>query len=1153
MAGTKILSLPTTGTLGANDKVVIARPGSPSGTNFGVEIDDFRKNLVPSGDNGDVLTYRDDETPYSTGTIQIVPNAAGSTVTLTGGIFPAWAATGDVLVFGSLYSVLSRDSDTVLKLDDTTVTVAGGTAYTLQKRDLVAEHPRWRVLTASTDNSGDYSATTPTLSVTGATNATPIVVTCNNHRLKTGLHCRITGCTNTAANNKAVGGGPTPGTNSANPELWEVDAGTTRLVDATNAAPIVISTFPIRHQLTTGDRVRIDGVKGNEKANSGYSTGTVTVTAGVVTLSGGTWPAAAASGYLVVNGLQYVVSTRDNDTQLTLTDVSVTAAAGSIYQLWIAFAVTVTSSYVFSLTASDGTSGETYDGGGTVSFANTFKLKKIKNNTRVAITGAAAGDEGRIRLTTTFAHGFSDYDLVIVEDVAGTTEANNSTSNDTWSIDVIDATHIDLFDSTFTNAWTSGGTVELAFQNQIDDAPGNGTSGGGGTMIRPARIKIWATTLDEAEAIGFSPGLPIRMKTLENSEYAYGVVGSIPGYEGYPITRDAVTANNAAYELTFAGPPLLGNLTELAIGQPHMVHQLEFVANKHPYFGAANELPLSQLIQPGGLVDKWRMTGGGTVLGEFGEAYQRWFGGNGFLVAYQIVQREFATEGTFTQTGVGTTVTIVKDKDRPFNADGFHTDGSTMRGSKVTRSAAFANQGDGRTGLRGYIFNKTTADTAITGRIEDTSVVVDSKNGSEFLAPIIDATFEASFTLANGAATRSGTIININRASHGRKTGELVQIRGMTGITGANGIWKLTVVDANNYTLDLAVGGGAGSVGGDFSYPIMLTTSKAHGQSDGCTIVVHGVPGNTNANGTWRVDSLSDTTLALFTDTALTIASTTAAAPISCAVTAHGFSTGDIVRIFNCGNINANGAWVITSTGADSFTLDGSLGGGGSTQGGGQICTSRIGNAAHTGVRSPKTITNATYATPIVISSTAHGFSNGDLVVLSNVNGNTVANGLWMVAGAAANSFNLVDYNSNNSVGNGYYGGGGEINQYGGFIQNALLATEWILESLTMEAAAGHNYELQDEAQQPAINVDCGGQLLSPFDFYRGIRTARLDNILTFGEAAEINRESYDIVHGTRLELACTSIGNRPGIADSDDLTLGGAQFLSVFAQIVEE
>ena len=67
------------------------------------------------------------------------------------------------------------------------------------------------------------------------------------------------------------------------------------------------------------------------------------------------------------------------------------------------------------------------------------------------------------------------------------------------------------------------------------------------------------------------------------------------------------------------------------------------------------------------------------------------------------------------------------------------------------------------------------------------------------------------------------------------------------------------------------------------------------------------------------------------------------------------------------------------------------------------------------------TITGASNASPIVVTvpSTA-GLSNGDLVTISGVTGNTAANGNWIVQGLTATSFQLKS-----STGNGTYTGGG--------------------------------------------------------------------------------------------------------------------------------
>lgn len=67
--------------------------------------------------------------------------------------------------------------------------------------------------------------------------------------------------------------------------------------------------------------------------NNTYSTGTITVVSGVVTLASGTFPSWAAQGHLLIGGIGYEVNTRDSSTQVTLVDTTVSAAAGTTYVL----------------------------------------------------------------------------------------------------------------------------------------------------------------------------------------------------------------------------------------------------------------------------------------------------------------------------------------------------------------------------------------------------------------------------------------------------------------------------------------------------------------------------------------------------------------------------------------------------------------------------------------------------------------------------------------------------------------------------------------------------------------------------------------------------------------------------------------------------
>ena len=58
-----------------------------------------------------------------------------------------------------------------------------------------------------------------------------------------------------------------------------------------------------------------------------------------------------------------------------------------------------------------------------------------------------------------------------------------------------------------------------------------------------------------------------------------------------------------------------------------------------------------------------------------------------------------------------------------------------------------------------------------------------------------------------------------------------------------------------------------------------------------------------------------------------------------------------------------------------------------------------------------KAISGATTgAGAAAVTATSHGFTNGDVVVITGVGGTTTANGLWQIGGVTTNAFNLLDY-----------------------------------------------------------------------------------------------------------------------------------------------
>jgi hypothetical protein len=64
-----------------------------------------------------------------------------------------------------------------------------------------------------------------------------------------------------------------------------------------------------------------------------YSTGTVAIASGLVTLSSGVFPDWAEGATLIVSGIGYRVAKRNNSTSLTITDTEASVSAGATYSL----------------------------------------------------------------------------------------------------------------------------------------------------------------------------------------------------------------------------------------------------------------------------------------------------------------------------------------------------------------------------------------------------------------------------------------------------------------------------------------------------------------------------------------------------------------------------------------------------------------------------------------------------------------------------------------------------------------------------------------------------------------------------------------------------------------------------------------------------
>lgn len=181
--------------------------------------------------------------------------------------------------------------------------------------------------------------------------------------------------------------------------------------------------------------------------------------------------------------------------------------------------------------------------------------------------------------------------------------------------------------------------------------------------------------------------------------------------------------------------------------------------------------------------------------------------------------------------------------------------------------------------------------------------------------------------------------------------------------------------------------------------------------------------------------------------TAKTVSAATAANPVVCTSTSHGYSTGDLVLLTAMDQMTpVNGrVFKITVVNANSFSLDDEDGSAYTAETSGGLArklTAPNGGAigkhggasydAWTRVRdevlrdhpwnavvkygrlarlqASKTITGATAASPVVITATSHGYSQGDSVLIENVGGMVELNDRYFTVGTAptANTFQLA-------------------------------------------------------------------------------------------------------------------------------------------------
>lgn len=196
-----------------------------------------------------------------------------------------------------------------------------------------------------------------------------------------------------------------------------------------------------------------------------------------------------------------------------------------------------------------------------------------------------------------------------------------------------------------------------------------------------------------------------------------------------------------------------------------------------------------------------------------------------------------------------------------------------------------------------------------------------------------------SLTFARvNAVTSSTTIANLQSLAGAFTAGDLAEVASYATLgDGGGGTFyfegtlpgSATITNATASTFNIS-----GVSTNPAGTPITITTSAAHGYSNGQSVLVQGVTGNTAANGVWLIAGVTSTTFQLVGSTGNGATSSSGGTVSSVTVTtsaAHGLPTfGSVMisRVTGSGGFAINGLWTSIGTPTTTtFTLPISMSG----------------------------------------------------------------------------------------------------------------------------------------------------------------------------------------------------------------------------------
>jgi len=609
-------------------------------------------------------------------------------------------------------------------------------------------------------------------------------------------------------------------------------------------------TTSTQHGFTDGEIVTIAGVEGTTEANGRWQIAIVDSTHFVLLdsvftttyVTGGT--AVKEIGYFVsdtsnVGGeINILVRNHKFETgdMVRVADVEGTVEANGV---WICDKVDNN-----NITLQGSVYSSAYTSGGTIVGAGYFTAHDITN--------CADNGTGLIRITTRSDHNFTTGNRVAIEDVTGTVEANG-----VWVITKIDANNFDLQDSTFANAWSSGGqasnrwpaTVSF-FEERLSFA---------GSYEKP--LTVWLSKsgdyynftvgTDADSGLIFTLLSRLIGKTMWLVPQEYLMIGNTDSEwrmggksTTEPITFDSINAKyqesngSANIQAVLACGAVLfvqrggRRVRELAYSYANDKYQTPDMTRLAYHITESGIIDMSVQVIPEPLI--WCVKENGSVCAMIYNRLEEVIGWMNRTTGKNSSGRFESVCVIPSETGEDTvwfsTIRTIDGQEKRYieymkpidfgtdPADGFFVDcGLTFDGgAKLNITAITAANppvvtcsdgtilADGNhvrfVGVRGmeeindnvYVVAGLAANDFHLH--DDDGVNID---GSAFTA------FESNLTIIKCYESDiENRRIAVRVTAHGLTTGDEINIFGVLGCTEANGIWDVTVIDANNIELD---------------------------------------------------------------------------------------------------------------------------------------------------------------------------------------------------------------------------------------------------------------------------------------------------------------------------------------------------------------